>query len=96
MTVAVTIRDVPEDVRDALAQYARQQGQSLQAFLLGVLTRQSRYALNQQVLVTVEDELAAGGGAGTDAPAAADVLAAARAMRVEPTSTGEPGTRGSG
>ncbi len=44
MTITVTVRDVPEDVRDTLAQYARQQGQSLQAFLLAVLTRQSRYA----------------------------------------------------
>lgn len=96
MTVAVTVRDVPEDVRDTLAQYARQQGQSLQAFLLGVLTRQSRYARNQQVLAAVEDELAVSGGAGADAPAAADVLAAARARRVEAASADQPGARGSG
>ncbi|WP_462188556.1 MULTISPECIES: hypothetical protein [unclassified Frankia] len=96
MPIAVTVRDAPEDVRDTLAQYARQQGQSLQAFLLGVLTRQARYARNQQVLAAVEDELAAGGGAGVDAPAAADVLAAARAMHVEATSTDEPGAHGSG
>ncbi|WP_076823657.1 MULTISPECIES: hypothetical protein [unclassified Frankia] len=96
MTVAVTVRDVPEDVRDTLAQYARQQGQSLQAFLLGVLARQAGYARNQQILAAVGGELAAGGGAGPDAPAAADVLAAARASRVEETSANEPGAHVSG
>lgn len=64
MPVAVTIRDVPEDIRDALGQYARQQGQSLQAFLLGLLTRQARFARNQGILAAVESELAAGCGAG--------------------------------
>lgn len=82
MSVAVTIRDVPEDVRDALGQYARQQGQSLQGFLLGLLTRQARFAQNQSILAAVGGELSAGGGgAGADAPDAADVLAAARAER---------------
>lgn len=83
MAVAITIRDVPEDVRDALGQYARQQGQSLQAFLLGVLTRQARFARNRTLLIAVEDELSLGGGAGQDAPNAAEVLAAARGERVE-------------
>lgn len=84
MSVAVTIRDVPEDVRDALGQYARQQGQSLQGFLLGLLTRQARFAQNQAILAAVGRELSAGGGgagAGAEAPDAADVLAAARAER---------------
>ncbi len=96
MTITVTVRDVPEDVRDTLAQYARQQGQSLQAFLLAVLTRQSRYARNQQVLAAVEDELAASADAGPDAPAAADVLAAVRATRVDTASADPAGARGSG
>ncbi len=89
MTVAITIRDVPEDVRDALGEDARQQGQSLQAFLLGVLTRQARFARNQRILAAVERELAGGDGAGPDAPDAAQVLAAARARRDD----GRPGGR---
>ncbi len=89
MTVAITIRDVPEDVRDALGEDARRQGQSLQAFLLGVLTRQARFARNQRILAAVERELAGGDGAGPDAPDAAQVLAAARAQRDD----GRPGGR---
>jgi hypothetical protein len=89
MTVAITIRDVPEEVRDTLGQYARQQGQSLQAFLLGVLTRQARFARNRRLLAAVEDELSLGGGAGPDAPSAAEILAVARAER----EGGRPGHR---
>ncbi|WP_250284545.1 MULTISPECIES: FitA-like ribbon-helix-helix domain-containing protein [unclassified Frankia] len=81
MPIAVTIRDVPEDVRDALGRYAQQQGQSLQAFLLALLTRQARFAWNQGILAAVGRELEAGGGAGITAPDAAHVLAAARAER---------------
>ncbi len=81
MTVTLTIRDVPEDVRDELSQYARQRGQSLQAFLLGVLTRQAQFGRNQQILVTIDRELMDEGGAGTDAPDAAEVLESARAGR---------------
>jgi hypothetical protein len=81
MTVALTIRDVPEDVRDVLSRDARQRGQSLQAFLLGLLVRQATFAGNRQVLAAVGRELASGGGAGADAPDAAEVLEAARTRR---------------
>jgi hypothetical protein len=81
VTVTVTIRDVPEDVRDVLSQHARQRGQSLQAFLLGLITRQARFERNRQVLAMVDQELAAGGGAGPDAPDATEVLEAARARQ---------------
>ncbi|WP_322753780.1 MULTISPECIES: hypothetical protein [unclassified Frankia] len=81
MPVAVTIREVPEDVRDALGAYARQQGQSLQGFLLGLLTRQARFARNQGILAAVERELATGDGADAAAPDAAQVLATARPER---------------
>lgn len=83
MTVAITIRDVPEDVRDALGTYARQQGQSLQAFLLALLTRQARFTRNRRLLGAIEDDLASSGGAGPDAPDSADILAAARVRRDE-------------
>ncbi|HVQ90791.1 MAG TPA: hypothetical protein VMU51_07120 [Mycobacteriales bacterium] len=91
MTVAITIRDVPEDVRDILGQYARQQGQSLQAFLLAVLTRQARFARNRRLLAAVQEELAAGGGAGPDAPDAAEILAAVRDRRATDPDPGDAG-----
>lgn len=42
MTVALQIRDVPEDVRDALAAAAAQRGQSVQAYLLSLVIREVR------------------------------------------------------
>ncbi|GAA1101258.1 hypothetical protein ACFQXA_12470 [Nocardiopsis composta] len=78
MGVVITVRDVPEQVREALADEARRQGKSLQAFLLGVLEQQARFSGNRQILAEIERELAAGGGAGPDAPDAADLIRAAR------------------
>jgi hypothetical protein len=80
----LTIRDVPEDVKDALAREARERGQSLQAFLLGVLNRQAAFVSNRHFLNEIERDLATRGGAGADAPDAADVLAQARAERETP------------
>ena len=81
MTTVLTIRDVPEDVKAALAQEARGRGQSLQAFVLAVLKRQADYSRNRQSLADIEHDLADGGGAGAEAPSAADMLAAARPER---------------
>ncbi|TQS41262.1 FitA-like ribbon-helix-helix domain-containing protein [Cryptosporangium phraense] len=47
---ALQVRDVPDDVRDALVEQARAQGQSLQAFLFEVLRRQARRPANAAVL----------------------------------------------
>jgi antitoxin FitA len=77
----VTIRDVPDDVRDSLANDARERGQSLQAFLLGLLRRQAAFGRNKQLLAEVERDLSAGGGAGPDAPDAADLIEQARSER---------------
>lgn len=77
----VTIRDVPDDVKDALAREARERGQSLQALLLGMLNRQAAFAHNRRLLEEIERDLATGGGAGADAPDAAEVLAQARTGR---------------
>jgi hypothetical protein len=79
MSTVVTVRDVPDEVRDLLAQQARERGQSLQAYLLGVLRRQAAFSRNRQVLAEIESELSGGEGAGPDAPDAADVLAQERA-----------------
>ncbi|WP_326549749.1 FitA-like ribbon-helix-helix domain-containing protein [Micromonospora sp. NBC_01813] len=82
MPVVLTIRDVPEEVRDLLAQQARERGQSLQAYLLAVLNRQADFCRNRQLLDELSDELDGGsGGAGPTTPDAAELLARARAER---------------
>jgi antitoxin FitA len=48
--VALQIRDVPEDVRDALAAQARVRGQSLQSYLLELVETQARRLRNTAVL----------------------------------------------
>ncbi len=48
--VAIQIRDVPEDVRDALAAQAEESSQSLQRFLLGLITAQARRSRNVELL----------------------------------------------
>jgi hypothetical protein len=42
MTVAIQIRDVPEEVRDALAEAAAARGQSMQSYLLDVIAEEAR------------------------------------------------------
>lgn len=93
MVTAVTIRDVPEDVRDLLAQQARERGQSLQAYLLGILRRQAQFSRNRELLAEIESELSAeGGGAGPEARDSQEVLAQVRAEagRVDDGSEGHP------
>lgn len=48
MTVAIQIRDVPEDVRDTLAELAAAKGQSMQAYLLDMVGREARMARNAE------------------------------------------------
>lgn len=93
MTVVLTVRDVPEDVRDLLAEQARERGQSLQGFLLAVLNRQADFGRNRQILAEISQELDSGGGADQDAPDAAELIARARAERSMPdtTSPARPG-----
>jgi hypothetical protein len=78
MSVVLTIRDVPDEVRDLLSQQARERGQSLQAFLLAMLRRQASFGRNRQIVAELDLDLQAGGGAGGDAPNAAEVLEQAR------------------
>ncbi len=84
MTVVLTVRDVPEEVRDLLASQARERGQSLQGFLLRVLSRQADFGRNRQILAEVTQELEGGDGAGQDAPDPAELIARARAERSLP------------
>ncbi|WKX71413.1 hypothetical protein [Streptomyces sp. XD-27] len=48
--VALQIRDVPEDLRDRLSAIARERGQSLQAYLLDVVSDEVRRRDNLAVL----------------------------------------------
>jgi antitoxin FitA len=48
------IRDVPDDVRDVLAQRARENGQSLNMYLRDVVLREASFARNR----TLVDEIA--------------------------------------
>ena len=44
MPVALQVRDVPEEVRDALAEAAAARGQSMQAYLLDLVVEEARIA----------------------------------------------------
>ena len=48
--VALQIRDVPEEVRDALAAQAKARGQSLQTYLLELVETQARRLRNTAAL----------------------------------------------
>lgn len=46
MTVNMQIRNVPEEVRDRIAERAASKGQSIQAYLLEMVEREARFAGN--------------------------------------------------
>ena len=48
--VSIQVRDVPEQVRDTLAEMARARGQSMQAYLLALLEEDARRARNVVLL----------------------------------------------
>lgn len=73
---ALQIRNVPDDVRDTLAQRARARGQSLQAFLLALVEDEARRQRNLALLEAME-----GRSDGVDSPDA--VLQALDAVRAE-------------
>lgn len=76
--VALQIRDVPADVRDALAERARARGQSLQAFLLSLVEDEARRSVNLALLdrFSGRDD-----GSRLSAAEAIDALDSARASR---------------
>ncbi|NKY53684.1 FitA-like ribbon-helix-helix domain-containing protein [Nocardia vermiculata] len=49
MSVAIQIKDVPEEVRDAIAARAAARGQSTQVYLRALLEREFRAERNQHV-----------------------------------------------
>lgn len=52
--VAIQIRDVPDEVRDALVAQADARGQSLQRYLLGIVSAQARRSRNVELLSRFE------------------------------------------
>jgi hypothetical protein len=90
----LTIRDVSDEVKTALAREARERGQSLQSYLLSVLNRQAAFAGNQRILGEIERDLATIGGAGEDAPDASELLARARLDHAD--TDNDPHVRGTG
>jgi hypothetical protein len=49
MTIAIQIKDVPEEVRDVLAERAAERGQSTQQYLRGLLEREYRRERNKRL-----------------------------------------------
>lgn len=74
MTVAIQIKDVPEEVRDAIAARAAARGQSTQAYLRGLLEREFRAERNRHLL----ESMVGHRGLGLDAQ---EVIAEIRAGR---------------
>lgn len=78
--VNIQVRDVPEQVRDALAEAARTRGQSMQAYLRNLLEEDAQRADNVRLLREVADM---GGGHVAGADDAASELASIRSDRDE-------------
>lgn len=53
--VALQIRDVPDDVRQTLAEQASRRGQSLQSFLLTLVTDEASRSANVAILTRFAD-----------------------------------------
>lgn len=49
MTVSLQIRNVPENTRDRIAEQARRQGKSVQAYILELIEREARFSDNPAV-----------------------------------------------
>lgn len=76
--VSIQVRDVPEQVRDTLAEVAQSRGQSMQAYLLALLEEDARRARNVMLLRQVRQT---GGGYAAASGETADELGAIRAER---------------
>ena len=61
MTVQITIRNVPTDVRDVLKSRAAAGGQSMQAYLLEELNRIAELPTPQELIRQIEERLEASG-----------------------------------
>lgn len=76
--VALQIRDVPDDVRDALAERAREAGQSLQGFLLSVVIREASFTQNRAIISELDNWTTGTGVTGDDVLSALDTARSER------------------
>lgn len=76
--VNVQIRDIPSEVRDTLAEVARSRGQSMQAYLKGLLEEDAKRAGNVALLRRVRE---IGGGYVGEPGEAAEEIREARSDR---------------
>ncbi|MEV6136360.1 hypothetical protein AB0L63_09915 [Nocardia sp. NPDC051990] len=63
MVVAIQIKDVPEEVRDAIAARAAARGQSTQVYLRALLERELRAERNKHLLESLTGHRSLGLGA---------------------------------
>ncbi|MEU5850835.1 FitA-like ribbon-helix-helix domain-containing protein [Saccharopolyspora shandongensis] len=77
----ITIRNVPDEVRDLLTRAAKRTGQSLQGYLLSVLEREARFSRNAEL---AEMEPVGGGLLSMD-----EIVEAVRAARGEAPGSGD-------
>jgi plasmid stability protein len=61
VSVAVTVRDLPEEVRDELAARARRDGKSLQEFLKGMLIQSASRPTPDEVIARARTRVEATG-----------------------------------
>ncbi|WP_046470513.1 FitA-like ribbon-helix-helix domain-containing protein [Allosalinactinospora lopnorensis] len=47
---AIQVKDVPDEVREALTAAARRTGQSLQSYVLSILEREARFVRNSEIV----------------------------------------------
>ncbi len=72
MSVVITVRDVPDDVRDELASRAARAGKSLQEYLRGMFVDSAARPPVEDVIARARDRVAATGSrVGSDAILAA-------------------------
>lgn len=86
--VALQIREVPDEVRDCLADLAAARGQSLQSYLLALVTAEARRSQNLALLEQFRGRADGSRLSGAEAVAAVDQDRAEREKRG--TANGEP------
>lgn len=61
MTVQITIRNVPETIRNEIASRAAAEGQSMQQFLLAVLERTVAFPCQKKLMERIRERVRASG-----------------------------------
>jgi plasmid stability protein len=80
--VALQIRDVPDDVRQRLADRAAARGQSLQSFLLALVTQEAQRSGNLAIVQRFADRADGSRLSGAEVTGALDLARAERADRL--------------